>query len=178
MMFWVFLGSIVGTNPLTTKQGLLTWRFKEAALKRGVAVLAPTPPFTTLQEQFGALGYLKREGGALLEDVFKGEVEAATGLDAKGTLSLWRNAGPTEDKCVAAPVVGGQGEQAGHLPQLVRLKTDRDHGLRWLPVSWGGRDNLGYWRKGRRVRLQEASGEKPGVKLFFGGGGLKPSVGV
>lgn len=50
------------------------------------------------------LNYLKGEGGALQEDVFKGDVEAATRLDVEWTLSLWGNAGPTQDKSVAAPI--------------------------------------------------------------------------
>lgn len=65
---------------------------------------AATPPLTVLSEQFRTLGYLEREGGALLEDIFKGDIEAATRLDVKWTLSLWGNAGPTEDKGVAAAV--------------------------------------------------------------------------
>lgn len=41
-MFWVFLGSIVGMNPFTTKQGLLTCGFKRAALKSRVAARPPS----------------------------------------------------------------------------------------------------------------------------------------
>lgn len=90
----------------------------------------------------------------LQKSVFEGDIEAATRLDGEGTLRLWRNAGPTQDKGVLAAQVRGQSQQAFGLAQLVRFKANRDGRLGRLPVSWGGGDCLVCGEVGG-IRLHE-----------------------